>query len=164
MNTSNSSFLTFRLGEETFAVEVEHVREILDFADITRVPTAASCMLGVVNVRGTATPVIDLRLKFGLPPEKHTIDSRIMVMEMEFEDGVAAIGGLADSVHEVVDFDNSQIAESPKIGMKWRSDFIRGIGTHNGRFIIILNMLRILDSEEKVLSRTSAEEGVVNAP
>ncbi|HEY6876910.1 MAG TPA: chemotaxis protein CheW, partial [Polyangiales bacterium] len=109
MASSGSSkpahYITFRLGGETFAIPVAHVREVLDLTDITRVPTSPHYMRGVVNVRGSAIPVVDLRIKFGLPPAIDDVNTRILVLELELEGERAVVGALADSVHDVIELD-----------------------------------------------------------
>lgn len=135
-----SQFLTYRLGDEMFAVGVAQVREVLELAPITKVPTAPAYMRGVVNVRGTAIPVVDLRTKFGLPPAPDTLHTRIIVLELKLDGEPCVIGGIADSVHEVIELDPAQTAPPPTIAMRWRSDFIRGMGRRGEEFIIILDI------------------------
>src|SRR5687768_11578253 len=109
-------FLTFGLGSELFAIDVQRVREVLDLSPITRVPQAAEFMLGVVNVRGSAVPVINLRSRFGLPAAATTVNTRIIVLDLTYEGEVTPLGALADSVNEVLEIDESQIAPPPRIG------------------------------------------------
>ena len=97
--TSTAQYITFKLGDELFAINVGQVREVLDLTQITRVPTAPDYMRGVVNVRGNAIPVVDLRLKFGLPKKEDTVQTRIVVLELELDGEKVVLGGLADSVH-----------------------------------------------------------------
>ena len=91
--TATTAYITFKLGDELFATDVARVREVLDLSEITRVPTAPAYMRGVVNVRGSAVPVVDLRLKFGLPATADTVDTRIVVFELELDDELAIVGG-----------------------------------------------------------------------
>ncbi len=146
--TETAPYLTFRLGEEMFALNVTQVREILDLTPITKVPRAPRFMRGVINVRGSVVPVVDLRLKFGLPERENTVDTRIVVMEVALEGEITVLGALADSVHEVMELEPEQIEPSPRIGTRWRTEFIRGIGKRNDQFIIILNIDRIFSSDE----------------
>ncbi|MBI5552050.1 MAG: chemotaxis protein CheW [Desulfobacterales bacterium] len=144
-------YLTFRLGEEMFALDVSQVREILDVTNITKVPRAPEFMRGVINVRGSVVPVVDLRLKFGLAATTQTLDTRIVVMEIALSGEVCVIGALADAVHNVMDIEPASIEPAPKIGAKWNTEFIKGIGKHNDEFIIILNVDRIFSAEELAL-------------
>src|ERR1035438_8033383 len=98
-------YMTFKLGDELFAIDVARVREVLEVPPITKVPTAPEYMRGVVNVRGQATPVVDLRLRFGLPPDSDTVHTRIIVMELELDGEATVLGGVGDSVHEVIELD-----------------------------------------------------------
>src|SRR5689334_4820202 len=82
---TTSQYITFKLGDELFAIDVAQVREVLEVSTITKVPTAPACMRGVVNVRGQATPVVDLRLRFGLPQVKDTVHTRIIVVELQLD-------------------------------------------------------------------------------
>jgi purine-binding chemotaxis protein CheW len=149
MSTAQTlQFLTYRLGDEMFAVGVAQVREVLELAPITKVPTAPPYMRGVVNVRGTAIPVVDLRLKFGLPPKADTLHTRIIVLELKLDGEPCVIGGIADSVHEVIELDPAQTAPPPTIAMRWRSDFIRGMGRRGDDFIIILDIDAVFSATE----------------
>jgi purine-binding chemotaxis protein CheW len=138
--TATSSYITFRLGEELFAIEVEHVCEVLEMAPIARVPTAPNYMRGLINVRGKAIPVVDLRLKFGLPSTPDTLETRIILIELDLDGQPSVVGGIADSVNEVIELEASQIHPPPRIGMRWRSELINGMGQRADNFIILLNI------------------------
>jgi purine-binding chemotaxis protein CheW len=141
-------YLTFKLGEEMFALDVAQVREILDFTTITKVPRAPAFMRGVINVRGSVVPVVDMRLKFEMPQAEKTVDTRIVVMEITLEGEICVIGALADAVHNVIEMEPGQIEATPRIGAKWNTDFIKGIGKHHDQFIIILDVDRIFSAIE----------------
>jgi purine-binding chemotaxis protein CheW len=145
---ATAEYITFKLGEELFAINVTQVREVLDLSLITKVPTAPDYMRGVVNVRGSAIPVVDLRLKFGLTKSADTVQTRIVVLELKLDGESVTLGGLADSVHEVIELEPSQISEPPRIGMRWKTDLIQGIGKRNDQFIIILDIARVFSLEE----------------
>ena len=138
--TEPTQYITFKLGDELFAIDVAQVREVLELPLITRVPTAPAYMRGVVNVRGKAVPVVDLRTKFGLPVTAETLASRIIVMELDLDGESTVIGGIADSVHEVIELEAGQIEPPPRIAMRWRTDLIKGMGRRGDEFIIILNI------------------------
>lgn len=148
MITETSQYMTFKLGAELFAINVAQVREVLEVAQITKVPTAPCYMRGVVNVRGQSTPVVDLRLKFGLPESPDTVHTRIIVMELELDGEATVLGGIADSVHEVIELEPSSINPPPRIAMRWRTDFIQGMGKRGDDFIIILDVNAVFSSEE----------------
>ncbi|MGJ5813184.1 chemotaxis protein CheW [Paludibaculum fermentans] len=148
MLTGCSQYMTFKLGDELFAIDVAQVREVLEVCQVTKVPTAPPYMRGVVNVRGQATPVVDMRVRFGLPPGADTVHTRIIVMELELGGQPTVLGGIADSVHEVIELDASNTVPAPGIAMQWRSDFIRGMGKRGEDFIIILDVNAVFSSEE----------------
>lgn len=150
-----TQYMTFKLGDELFAINVAQVREVLEIPQITKVPTAPSYMRGVVNVRGQAIPVVDLRRRFGLPPVADTINTRVIVMELMIEGELAIIGGLADSVHEVIELEKDNINPPPRIAMRWRSEFILGMGKRGDDFIIILDVNAVFSSNE-LLAATEA--------
>jgi purine-binding chemotaxis protein CheW len=156
--TQPAQYITFKLGDELFAVDVAQVREVLDLTLITKVPTAPAYMRGVVNVRGSAVPVVDLRQRFGLPPAAETVNTRILVLELEIGGEQAVLGGIADSVHEVIELEPSQIAPPPTIAMRWRSEFIQGMGKRGDDFIILLDINAVFSAGEMTTIRATAAE------
>jgi purine-binding chemotaxis protein CheW len=155
--TETALYLTFQLGDEVFALDVSQVREVLDLTTITKVPRAPAFMRGVINVRGSVVPVVDMRIKFSLPPTEDTPDTRIIVMELSLDGELSILGALADSVHEVVEMEPDQIEAPPKIGMRWKTEFIRGIGKRNDDFIIILDIDRVFSVDELAMVDATAE-------
>jgi purine-binding chemotaxis protein CheW len=150
--------MTFKLGDELFAINVAQVREVLEVPQITKVPTAPQYMKGVVNVRGQSIPVVDLRMRFGLPKGTETVQTRIIVMELQLDGEVAILGGMADSVHEVIELEPGNINPPPKIAMRWRTEFIQGLGKRGDDFIIILDFNSVFSSDELTLVRELAPE------
>lgn len=151
-------YITFKLGDELFAIDVAQVREVLEVSQITKVPTAPAHMRGVVNVRGQATPVVDLRLRFGLPAVTDSVHTRIIVMELSVDGEPTVLGGLADSVHEVIELDAANINPPPRIAMRWRADFIQGLGKRGDDFIIILDVNAVFSSDELALVSIMASD------
>lgn len=145
----NRSFeaLTFGLQDEVFALDAEIVREILDVIPITEVPGAPAFVGGLINVRGKVVPLADMRLKFGMQPIEPTPDTRIVVVEIPLDGEPTIIGLLADKVYEVSEISGASIEDAPEIGMKWRPDFVSGIGKRGDDFIIIPNIGRIFASD-----------------
>jgi purine-binding chemotaxis protein CheW len=156
--TETSLYLTFRLGEEIFAIDVKQVREVLDLTPITKVPRAPEFMRGVINLRGSVVPVVDLKMKFGLPRTETTVDTRIVVMEIDLDGEVTILGAMADSVHEVLELEPSQIQDPPKFGTRWRSEFIRGMGKRGEEFVTIVDIDRVFSSDELALSQEALLE------
>lgn len=159
-----NQYITFQLGDEVFAIEVAHVREILELSSVTKVPKAPPYMRGVVNVRGKAVPVVDLRLKFGLPPATDTVNSRIVVMDLELDGEATVVGGLADSVQDVIELDASQINPPPRIAMRWRAEMIRGMGSRGEQFIIILDVGAVFSRDDLVRLESSAADETSGVP
>ncbi|MBI2418859.1 MAG: chemotaxis protein CheW [Ignavibacteriales bacterium] len=144
-------YLTFTLGKELFAVDVAQVREVLDFTTITKIPRTPDYMRGVINLRGSVVPVIDLRLKFGLPVVENTRNTCIIVMEIVFEDETLILGALADAVQEVFELEPSQIEPAPRLGTKFKADFLKGMGKRDDTFIIILDIDKAFSGEELLM-------------
>jgi purine-binding chemotaxis protein CheW len=142
-----TQYLTFRLDEEVFAVDVAKVREILDFTAITKVPQTPDFMRGVINLRGSVVPVVDMRLKFGMSQTEKTVHTCVIVMEIALGGETTVVGSLADSVQEVLELEPEQIEPAPRIGTKLRTEFIKGMGKHNEQFIIILDIDKVFDEE-----------------
>jgi purine-binding chemotaxis protein CheW len=136
--------LTLGIGGETFAIEAAAVREILDLVPVTEVPGARDFVGGVINVRGRIVPLADLRLRFGMEPTEPTADTRIIVLELELDGEAMPVGILADRVHEVTRIAPAALEQAPRIGMRWRPDFIRGIGMHGDRLVVLPDLARIL--------------------
>jgi len=149
-----TQYITFRLGDELFAVNVSQVREVLDLTLITKVPTAPACMRGVVNVRGSAIPVVDLRLRFGLPTVPATVSTRILVLELDIEGETTVVGGIADSVEEVIELEPGQIGAPPTIGMRWKSELIQGIGKRGEQFIILLDINTVFSAADLLVDQS----------
>jgi purine-binding chemotaxis protein CheW len=159
-------YLTFKLGDEVFSIDVAQVREVLELSTITKVPQAPEFMRGVINVRGSVIPVVDLRRKFGMTRTEETVFTRVIVMDLELDGETTVLGAMADSVHEVIELDPERIEEPPKIGSRWRTEFIKGIGKRDEEFIIILDIDRVFSTDELALveatgGQAAPEEEVV---
>jgi purine-binding chemotaxis protein CheW len=139
--------LTIGLQGEIFAIEANSVREILDVVPITEVPNARPSVGGLINVRGRVVPLADLRVMFGMDRPPPDTDTRIVVIEIDLDGEPAIAGILADKVHDVADIDMATVEEAPKIGMRWRAEYVRGIGKRGENFIIIPDMGRIFGAE-----------------
>jgi purine-binding chemotaxis protein CheW len=141
-------FLTFALATETYALAVGHVREVLEMSTITPLPRTPEYMRGVINVRGSVVPVIDLRLKLGMTRTEKSIDTCVVVLDVPTPEGAVTVGALVDSVQEVVEFDASRIEPPPRLGTAVQAEFLRGIGKRDERFVVILEIGRIFEAEE----------------
>jgi purine-binding chemotaxis protein CheW len=150
--------LTIRLQDELFAVEAGSVREILDLVPITEVPNASPFVGGLINVRGRVVPLADLRVMFGMDRPAPDADTRIVVMEIDIDGEPTVAGILADKVHDVTDIETASIEEAPRVGMRWRPEFIAGIGKRNGGFIIIPDMGKIFETQSARTAPSPSEE------
>ena len=157
--TETTQYLTYKLEDEIFAVDVAKVREILDFTPATKVPGTPEFMRGVINVRGNVVPVVDMRLKFGLSMTEKTVDTCIVVMEIVVDDDTTVLGALVDSVQEVFEIEAAHIEPPPRMGTRWRTEFIKGIGKRNDDLIIILDIDRVFSSTEIGAIMETVEKG-----
>jgi purine-binding chemotaxis protein CheW len=143
-----TQYLTFKLQDEVFALDISTVREVLDFTTITKVPRTPDFMRGVINLRGSVVPVIDLRLKFEMPMIEKTVNTCIIIVEVKVNGETVILGVLADSVQEVMDLGPEHIEPAPKIGTRLNTAFIKGMGKRDNKFIIILDIDKIFSTDE----------------
>ncbi|MFW6226980.1 MAG: chemotaxis protein CheW [Bacteroidota bacterium] len=152
-----NSFLSFKLGEETFAANVGKVLNVLEMTKITKVPKAPEYMKGVINLRGTVLPLIDTRIKFGLEPTEFTTNTCILVLDVNLEGESVHVGALVDSVQEVLEINEAEVGAPPSIGNKYRSEFIEGVARVNDEFIMLLDMDLIFSLDELRNLKETAE-------
>jgi len=141
-------FLAFKLGDEVFAFDISKVREVLEYDGVTKVPQTPEMMVGVINLRGSVVPVIDMRTKFGMGETEKTVNTVIIIIEVELDNESTMIGALVDSVKEVMDLDAAHIEPPPSLGTRLNTEFIRGMGKQDNQFIIILDIERVFSAEE----------------
>ena len=146
--TETRQYLTFRLRNDIFATDVSKVRDVLDLTTITAIPRTPEFMAGVINLRGSVVPVVDLRLCFEMSKTETTRNTCIVVVEVQLDGEATIIGALADSVEEVIDLEPEQIQPAPRIGLQIRTDFIRGMGKRDTQFIMILDIDRVFSADE----------------
>jgi len=146
--TETTQYLTFKLAEEVFALDVAKVREILEYSTVTKVPQTPDFMRGVINLRGSVVPVIDLRLKFGMAATEQTVNTCIIVTEVNMDDETILLGALADSVQEVDEMEPEQIEAAPHIGTRLNTEFIKGMGKRDNHFVMILDIDRVFSANE----------------
>ncbi|MEP7250913.1 MAG: chemotaxis protein CheW [Ginsengibacter sp.] len=148
MTYNTDSYLTFKLDNELFAINVGKVLEILEVKPITKIPKSPSFMKGVINLRGNILPVIDTRDKFCLPGKDFTIDTCIIVLNINAGTEPLLVGAVVDSVQKVIDIPAEVIQPSMSMGAFYREDFINGIGKIDDEFIMILNIDKVFSAEE----------------
>lgn len=151
-------FLSFRLSGEEYGLDVLKVREIIGLADITGIPQTPGYVKGVINLRGKVIPVIDLRLRFGLPEDTYNEETCIIVVDVS---GIL-MGIIIDTVLEVLDIKSGEIEATPSFGTKLNTDYILGMGKVGKKVKILLDIDEVLTSEELILIET-AREGLEGA-
>jgi len=153
-----TQYLTFKLEDEVFALDISKVREVLDFTAITKVPKTPEFMRGVINLRGSVVPVVDLRLKFGMSRTEKTVNTCIIITEVTVDNETTVLGALADSVQEVMDLGPDHIEPAPKIGTRLNTEFIRGMGKRDNTFVIILDIDKVFSIDELALVQAKQAE------
>ncbi|MBR0842744.1 chemotaxis protein CheW [Bradyrhizobium liaoningense] len=133
------------LGEEKFALDAGLVREIIDPVPVTRVAGARAFVPSVINVRGNVIPLADLRIRFGMPQLDNSADTRIVVIELQLDGEPVLVGVTADKVYEVTEISQTDVQQTPRVGMHWKPEFIRFIAKWREEFVIVPNMERILN-------------------
>jgi len=146
-----SQYVTLGIDQELFAVEVDQVHEILDLRHISRVPNAPAYLMGMIDVRSRTVPVIDLRVRLGLPSVPPTPHTRIIVLDVTVGERSLAMGLLADRVYEVADLSDHALEPPPEIGIRWRSHYIKGVGRRGGAFVIVLDLGHLFNDAETAL-------------
>ena len=158
MDQEIDSFISFKLGEEYFAISVSKVLNILQFVQITKVPTAPDYMKGVINLRGTVLPIIDIRMKFGMDPIQYQRDTVILVLNVQIENETVDAGILVDSVKEVFEIKREEVLPPPGIGSKYKSKFIDGIyKMSDDRFVMLLDIDKIFSTDEVVMLKETVD-------
>lgn len=147
---AEAQFVTLGIEREVFGIPVESVLEILDMQPVFRVPEAPAYMLGLIDLRGRSVPVLDLRIKLGLPSIAATETTRILVIELSVAGRPLVLGLVADRVFEVMGLRPQDLEPAPDIGVRWRSEYIRGVGHRDARFVIIFDLPRLFSTEDAI--------------
>ena len=153
-----NQYLTFKLDEEVFALAIGKVREVLDFTTVTKVPQTPEFMSGVINLRGSVVPVVDMRLKFGMGKTDKTVNTCIIIVEVEMEGESTILGALVDSVQEVLDLGPEQIEPPPRIGTRLNTEFIKGMGNLGDKFVIILDINKVFSADDIAFAQSVSDE------
>ena len=157
-------FLTFLLGEEMFAMPIDDIREIIEFSSLTEVPLMPNFLRGVINLRGSVVPVIDLSVRFGRTPTIIARRTCIVIMEVTQDEQTLLLGVMVDAVRTVLTVENEKIEPPLSFGAKLRADFIEGMINVKDHFIVVLDVGAVLSVEElsTLIGMAVAEE--FNAP
>lgn len=159
-----NQYLTFMLGRETFALGILSIKEILEYSPPTEIPMMPAFIRGVVNLRGAAVPVVDLCARFGRPSADVTKKTCVVIIETRVDEESHVIGVVVDAVNEVLEIPNGEIEPAPSFGASIRTDFIQGMGKVRGKFVIILDVDRVLCIEEMEMLTQAAATGDVMQP
>jgi len=147
-------YLTFVLGDERFALETSVVSEVLELMPITRIPRTPSFLRGVVNLRGNAATIVDLRVKFGMGRTESGVNACIIVVERDYDGEHLHVGILADAVEEVMEFPEGAMLETPDMGTAIEGDFLAGIARHEDDFIMVFNPEKLFALDELAARRS----------
>jgi purine-binding chemotaxis protein CheW len=157
-----TQFLSFVLEDEVFAIDISRVREVLDFTTVTKVPRTPDYMRGIINLRGSVVPVVDLRIKFGMTSTERTVNTCVIIIEVSLDGEKAIFGALADGVQEVFDLDPDHIEPAPKIGTGFETTFIKGMGKRNDGFLMILDIDKVFSADELACVKDASTEAEDN--
>ncbi|PRY96929.1 chemotaxis protein CheW [Marinilabilia salmonicolor] len=149
-DNKNISYLSFRLGDEVFALHVGKVYKILEMTPVTEVPRSPDYMKGVINLRGKVLPVIDTRIKFGMSPTETTKSTCLLVIDAEIGEETVMVSMLVDAVQAVMKIEDDKILPPPSIGNRYQSDFILGMTKVDEKFVMVLNIDAVLTSDDLI--------------
>ncbi len=155
-NAEAGQYLIFTLGGEPFAIGILNIREIIEYGDLTEVPMMPEVVRGVINLRGAVVPVVDLSARFGRGRTAIQRRSCVVIVEVAGEDDRQVVGVLVDSVNEVQDIPADQIEPPPSFGARLRAEFIAGMARLGSRFVIVLDVRRVLSLEDLELAGSAA--------
>lgn len=147
----NHQYLTFSVGGEVFAIGILNIKEIIEYGNVTEIPMMPAFIRGVINLRGAVVPVIDLSVRFGRQATQIARRTSIVIIEVAYDGGKQDVGIVVDAVHEVLEIHAQDIEPPPAFGAKIRTDFIQGMGKVNEKFVILLNVDRVLSVEEMAM-------------
>jgi purine-binding chemotaxis protein CheW len=151
-----AQYLTFQVADAEYGVGILKVREIIEYDTVTRVPHAPVAVRGVLNLRGAVVPVVDLAVKFGLPASTVTKRSCVIVVECLLDGEHTVMGVLADAVSQVIDLAPTDIEPAPAFGARVRVEFLQGMGKLGGRFVLLLDLDRLLSTAETAVALAAA--------
>jgi purine-binding chemotaxis protein CheW len=160
ISQDQQQYLTFMLGGEVFAIGILAIKEIIEYGNLTEVPMMPDYIRGVINLRGSVVPVVDLSARFGRKNTELTRRTCIVIIEVASDQEKQVIGVVVDAVNEVLEIQADQIEPPPAFGAKIRTDFIRGMGKVEEKFVIILNVDNVLSIDDLGLLERVAEEDV----
>ncbi|NJB68784.1 purine-binding chemotaxis protein CheW [Desulfobaculum xiamenense] len=144
----SGQYLSFVLAGELYALDISKVREVLEVQEVTRIPRTPEFLRGVINLRGSAVPVVDMRRKFGMSATEYTVNTCIIIVEVNLEGEELILGALADSVREVIELTPDEIKPPPRMGTTIDTNFISGMSKQDEQFIMLLEIDTVFSAEE----------------
>jgi len=160
-DTARSQYLGFCVAGEEYGIGILRVKEILEYDTVTKVPTTPKSIRGVINLRGNVVPVVDLAVKLGLPESQVTKRSCVVIVEVAFDGETAVMGLMADSVSQVLDLAAADIQAPPAFGTRVQVDYLLGMGRAGKKFVLLLDIDRVLSEEEIAVASSEELESVV---
>src|SRR5574337_946200 len=155
--TEQRQYLTFYLAGEEYGIGILRVKEILEYDTLTKVPTTPSFIRGVINLRGSVVPVVDLAVKFGLPATPVTKRTCIVIVEVALDGQPTVMGVLADAVSQVMDLTPADIEAPPAFGTRVKVDYLQGMGKVGKRFVLLLDADKVLSAPELLAAEAASE-------
>jgi purine-binding chemotaxis protein CheW len=155
---ANGQHLTFFVAGEEYAVKILKVKEIVEYDTVTTVPNTAPWIRGVTNLRGNVVPVIDLAVKFGLPPSKVSKFCCIVITEVSYDGDKLTMGIMADAVNQVIDFSENEVEAPPPFGTRLKIEYLLGMGRMGKKFCLILDIDKVLSTDELLAIADSTAE------
>lgn len=159
LESESSQYLTFILDNETYGVEILRVQEIKGWSPVTRIPNTPEYMQGVLNLRGTIVPIVDMRMRFDLQYAEYTPITVVIVLTVKSDSGERVIGLVVDSVSDVIDVDAQDVKATPDFGTSLNTKFINGIATSNDNMVMLLDIDKLLSVEEMSVLSQMSESG-----
>ena len=156
-SSEQTQYLGFHIAGEEYAIGILRVREILEYDTVTKVPTTPRSIRGVINLRGSVVPVIDLAVKFGLPESAITKRSCVVVVDAVVEGEGMVLGLLTDAVSQVIDLPPSEIEPPPSFGTRVRVECLLGMGRAGKKFVLLVDIDRLLSNDEVAAAQTVAD-------
>lgn len=157
---TKQTFLTFKMDQEFFAVNVVKVLEVLEKQQITKIPQSPDYILGIINFRGNILPVINTRVKFNLPTREIDDMNLIIIYDLSTETKNVSLAATADSVKDVIEIDENEITPVPEMGILYNAKFIKGVIRRNEEFILVLNIDKVFEMNDKEAISINTENAI----
>jgi purine-binding chemotaxis protein CheW len=158
----NNTYLSFIVGDELYAVNVNKVLEVLEKQSITRVPNAPRYIKGIVNFRGEVVPVFESRAKFNLPDRADDVSYVVIVLDLSKESDLFRIGAIVDKVKDVITIDDNDIKAVPAMSKDYNTEFLQGIFKLNDRFIMLLDVEKVFTGDELIAIKDAGSDAVLS--